>query len=149
MLWGIDPLLDADLLYALRRMGHGDEIAVVDANFPAASVAMSTVIGEPILMAGAPAARAVEAILSVMPLDTFVPDPAGRMEVVGDPQAIPPVQREVQQAVDRAAGKHVPLQGIERFDFYERAKNAFVILVTGERRFYGDFIFKKGVVPPE
>ena len=149
MLWGIDPLLDADLLYALRRMGHGDEIAVVDTNFPAASVAMSTVVGEPILMAGVPAARAVEAILSVMPLDTFVPDPAGRMEVVGDPQAIPPVQREVQQAVDRAAGKHVPLQGVERFAFYERAKSAFVILVTGERRFYADFIFKKGVVPPE
>ena len=149
MLWGIDPLLDADLLYALRRMGHGDEIAVVDTNFPAASVAMSTVVGEPILMAGVPAARAVEAILSVMPLDTFVPDPAGRMEVVGDPQAIPPVQREVQQAVDRAAGKHVLLQGIERFAFYERAKNAFAIVPTGERRFYGCFIFKKGVVPPE
>jgi L-fucose mutarotase len=71
------------------------------------------------------------------------------MEVVGDPNAIPPVQREVQQVLDRAAGKHVPLQGIERFDFYERARNAFVILITGERRFYGDFIFKKGVVPPE
>ena len=149
MLWGIDPLLDADLLYALRRMGHGDEIAVVDTNFPAASVAMSTVVGKPILMAGVPAARAVEAILSVMPLDTFVPDPAGRMEVVGDPHAVPPVQREVQQAVDRAAGKHVLLQGVERFAFYERAKNAFAIVPTGERRFYGCFIFKKGVVPPE
>lgn len=149
MLWGIDPLLDADLLYALRRMGHGDEIAVVDTNFPAASVAISTTIGEPILMAGVNAARAVEAILSVMPLDTFVPDPAGRMEVVGDPHAIPPVQREVQQAVDRAAAKHLPLQGIERFAFYERAKSAFVIVATGERRFYADFIFKKGVVPPE
>ena len=149
MLWGIDPLLDADLLYALRRMGHGDEIAVVDTNYPAASTAMSTVTGEPLLMAGVSAARAVEAILSVMPLDTFVPDPAGRMEVVGDPDAIPPVQREVQQVLDRAAGKHVPLQGIERFDFYERARNAFVILITGERRFNGDFIFKKGVVPPE
>ena len=79
MLWGIDPLLDADLLYALRRMGHGDEIAVVDTNYPAASNAMSTVVGRPLLMAGVSAARAVEAILSVMPLDTFVPDPAGRM----------------------------------------------------------------------
>jgi L-fucose mutarotase len=149
MLWGIDPLLDADLLYALRRMGHGDEIAIVDTNFPAHSTAMSTVTGAPILMAGVSAARAVEAILSVMPLDTFVPDPAGRMEVVGDPSAVPPVQREVQAAVDRAAGKHLPLQGIERFAFYERARSAFVILVTGERRFYADFILKKGVVPPE
>jgi len=149
MLWGIDPLLDAELLYALRRMGHGDEIVIVDTNYPAASTAMSTVTGEPLLMAGVSAARAIEAILSVMPLDTFVPDPAARMEVVGDPNAVPPVQREVQAVLDRAAGKHVPLQGIERFAFYDRAKSAFVILVTGERRFYADFIFKKGVVPPE
>src|SRR4029077_17125968 len=98
MLWGIDPLLTADLLYALRRMGHGDEIVVVDANFPADSTAMSTVIGEPIPLAGVNAARAVEAILSVMPLDTFVPDPACRMEIVGDADTMPPVQREVQQA---------------------------------------------------
>ena len=149
MLWGIDPLLDAELLYALRRMGHGDEIVIVDTNYPAASTAMSTVTGEPLLMAGVSAARAIEAILSVMPLDTFVPDPAARMEVVGDPNAVPPVQREVQAVLDRAAGKHVPLQGIERFAFYDRAKSAFVIVVTGERRFYADFIFKKGVVPPE
>ena len=149
MLWGIDPLLDADLLYALRRMGHGDEIAVVDTNFPAASTAVTTVTGHPLLMAGVSSARAVEAVLSVMPLDTFVPDPAGRMEVVGDPQVVPPVQREVQQALDRAASKHVPLQGVERFAFYERAKSAFAIIATGERRFYADFIFKKGVVPPE
>ena len=125
MLWGIDPLLTADLLYALRRMGHGDEIVVVDTNFPADSTAMSTVIGEPIPLAGVNAARAVEAILSVMPLDTFVPDPACRMEIVGDPDAVPPVQREVQQAVDKAASKHVPLLGVERFAFYERAKRRF------------------------
>ena len=110
---------------------------------------MTTVIGEPIPLAGVNAARAVEAILSVMPLDTFVPDPACRMEIVGDADTMPPVQREVQQAVDRAASKHVPLVGIERFAFYERAKNAFAIVPTGERRFYGCFIFKKGVVPPE
>ena len=149
MLRGIDPLLDADLLYALRRMGHGDEIAVVDMNFPAASVATSTITGRPLLMAGVSATRAVEAVLSVMPLDTFVPDPAGRMQVVGEPDVLPPVQREAQQALDRAAGKSVPLVGIERFEFYERAKRAFVILIAGERRFYGCFIFKKGVVPAE
>jgi L-fucose mutarotase len=149
MLWGIDPLLDADLLYALRRMGHGDEIAVVDANFPAASTATSTVTGAPILMAGVSAARAVEAILSVMPLDSFVPDPALRMEVVGDPNAVPPVQREVQQAVDHAMGKPLPLVGVERFAFYERAGQAFAILATGERRHYGCFLFKKGVLPEE
>ena len=149
MLWGIDPLLDADLLYALRRMGHGDEIAVVDANYPAASTATSTVTGAPILMAGISAARAVEAVLSVMPLDSFVPDPALRMEVVGDPNAMPPVQQEVQQTIDRAAGRRLPLVGIERFAFYERASQVFAILVTGERRHYGCFIFKKGVLPEE
>ena len=149
MLWGIDPLLDADLLYALRRMGHGDEIAIVDANFPAASVANSTVTGQPISLAGVSAARAVEALLSVMPLDAFVPDPAMRMEVTGDAATLPPVQQEVQQAVDRAVGRSQPLVGVERFAFYERAAQAFAIVVTGERRHYGCFLFKKGVLPEE
>ena len=149
MLWGIDPLLDADLLYALRRMGHGDEIAIVDANYPAASTAVSTVTGHPIYMNGVSAARAAEAVLSVMPLDSFVPDPALRMEVTDDPLTMPPVQQEVQAAVDRAVGKRQPLVGIERFAFYERAAEAFAILVTGERRHYGCFILKKGVLPPE
>jgi L-fucose mutarotase len=84
-----------------------------------------------------------------MPLDSFVTDPALRMEVVGDPVAVPPVQQEVQQAIDRAAGRRVPLVGIERYAFYDRASEAFAILVTGERRHYGCFIFKKGVLPPE
>jgi L-fucose mutarotase len=149
MLWGIDPLLDADLLYALRRMGHGDEIAIVDANFPAASTAASTVTGHPIYMGGVTAARAVEAVLSVMPLDSFAPDPAMRMEVVDDPLAVPPVQQEVQTAIDRAVGRRQPLVGVERFAFYDRAAEAFAILVTGERRHYGCFIFKKGVLPEE
>jgi L-fucose mutarotase len=149
MLWGIDPLLDAELLYALRRMGHGDEIAIVDANYPAASSASSTVTGQPILMAGVSAARAVEAVLSVMPLDSFVPDPALRMEVTGDPVGVPPVQQEVQQAIDRAVGRRQPLVGIERFAFYERAAEAFAIVATGERRHYGCFLFKKGVLPEE
>jgi L-fucose mutarotase len=148
MLWGIDPLLDADLLYALRRMGHGDEIAVVDSNFPAHSTAMSTATGEPLHMVGVPAARAVEAILSVMPLDSFVPDPAMRIEITGQPSTVPPVQSEVQQVVDRAVRRSLPMVGIERFAFYERASNAFVILVAGEPRHWGCFIFKKGVLPP-
>ena len=149
MLWGIDPLLDADLLYALRRMGHGDEIAIVDTNFPAASTASSTVTGAPLLMSGVSSARAAEAILSVMPLDAYVPDPVLRMEVVGDPRTVPRVQQEVQKAIDQAQGKPLPLVGLERFAFYERASRAFVILVTGERRHYGCFIFKKGVLPEE
>jgi L-fucose mutarotase len=146
MLKGIHPLLDAELLYALRRMGHGDDIAIVDANFPAASMATSTVTGVPLSMPGIPLARAVEAVLSVMPLDTFVPDPASRIEIVGNPGLIPPVQLEVQTVIDRSAGKHMPLGSIERFAFYERARVAFAILATGELRGYGCFIFKKGVL---
>ena len=72
-----------------------------------------------------------------------------RMEVVGEPNTVPPVQREVQQVVDRAAGQHLPLVGVERFAFYDRARSAFAILVVGERRHYGCFILKKGVLPPE
>jgi L-fucose mutarotase len=100
-------------------------------------------------MNGVSAARAVDAVLSVMPLDSFVPDPAMRMEVTGDPLAVPPVQQEVQAAIDRAVGRRQPLVGIERFAFYDRAAEAFAIVVTGERRHYGCFLFKKGVLPEE
>ena len=146
MLWGIDPLLTADLLYALRRMGHGDEIVIVDANFPADSTAMSTVIGEPIPLAGVNAARAVEAILSVMPLDTFIERPASRMEVVGEPNTIPAVQREVQIEINAAEGREVPFASVERFAFYERARKAYCVIATGEERGYGCFVFTKGVL---
>ena len=148
MLKGIDPLLTADLLYALRAMGHGDEIVLVDVNFPAESVARSTVMGRPLHMQGASAPAAVAAVLSVMPLDGFVEHPALRMEVVGHPAEIPPVQAEVQRAIDQAAERPTPLQGIERHAFYERARGAFAVVLTGERRFYADFVLKKGVIPP-
>src|SRR5258708_40197251 len=123
MLGGFDQLLARDLLDAVRGREHADDSFVANSIFPAPTTAISTVIGEPIPLAGVNAARAVEAILSVMPLDTFVPEPACRMEIVGDADTLPPVQREDQQAVDRAASKHVPLTGIERFAFYGRAKN--------------------------
>jgi L-fucose mutarotase len=84
-----------------------------------------------------------------MPLDTFVDDFAGRMEIVGDPAAIPPVQAEVQAAIDTAEGRPRPMVGIERFAFYDKAREAYAVIQTGERRFYGCFIFRKGVIPPE
>lgn len=93
--------------------------------------------------------QAASAILSLLPLDTFVDDFAGRMEIVGDPRTVPPVQAEVQAAIDAAEGRPRPMIGIERFDFYDRAKDAFAVIQTGERRFYGCFIFRKGVIPPE
>ena len=95
------------------------------------------------------AAEAVAAILSVYPLDTFVDDAAARMEIVGKPDEIPPVQTEVQKAIDAAEGKSWPMISVERYAFYERAKKAYCVIQTGERRFYGCFAFRKGVVPPD
>ncbi|MCA1395568.1 RbsD/FucU family protein [Bradyrhizobium sp. BRP56] len=149
MLKGIDPLLNADVLYALRAMGHGDRLVVCDTNFPADSIARQTVLGRLLRIDNVSAARAIEAILSVMPLDTFVDDAAIRMEIVGQAQEVPPVQREVQAAIDRAEGRSWPLVGVERHAFYEKAKTAYCVIATGERRFYGCFLFSKGVIGPD
>ena len=149
MLKGINPLLNADVLYALRAMGHGDRLVVCDTNFPADSIARQTVFGELLRIDNVSTAKAIEAILSVMPLDTFVEDAAIRMEIVGQPQEVPPVQREVQSAIDRAEGRSWPLVGVERHAFYERARTAYCVIATGERRFYGCFLFSKGVIAPD
>ncbi|MCG2625713.1 RbsD/FucU family protein [Bradyrhizobium sp. WYCCWR 13023] len=149
MLKGINPLLNADVLYALRAMGHGDRLVVCDTNFPADSIARQTVFGELLRIDNVSTARAIEAILSVMPLDTFVDDAAMRMEIVGKPQEVPPVQHEVQAVIDRAEGRSWPLVGVERHAFYEKAKTAYCVIATGERRFYGCFIFSKGVIAPD
>ena len=148
MLKSLDPLLNADVLYALRSMGHGDELIICDTNFPADSVAHETVLGQ-LLRIDASAARVARAVLSVMPLDSFVEKPAGRMEIVGKPTEIPPVQAEVQVEIDKAEGKSWPMGSIERFAFYDLAKKAYCVIQTGERRFYGCFVFKKGVIPPD
>ncbi|MGY0574868.1 RbsD/FucU family protein [Bradyrhizobium sp. RDM12] len=149
MLKGINPLLNADVLYALRAMGHGDRLVVCDTNFPADSIARQTVFGELLRIDNVSAAKAIEAILSVMPLDTFVDDAAMRMEIVGQPQEVPPVQREVQAVIDHAEGRSWPLVGVERHAFYEKAKTAYCVIATGERRFYGCFLFSKGVIAPD
>jgi L-fucose mutarotase len=148
LLKSIDPLLNADVLYALRAMGHGDDVILCDTNFPADSVAKETVLGQ-LLRIDASAARVARAVLSVMPLDSFVEKPAGRMEIVGKPNEIPPVQAEVQVEIDKAEGKSWPMGSIERFAFYDMAKKAYCVIQTGERRFYGCFVFKKGVIPPD
>ena len=149
MLKGLDARLNADVLYALRAMGHGDYLIISDTNFPADSIARSTVLGELLRMDNLTAAEATEAVLSVYPLDTFVDDFAGRMEIVGAPEEITPVQSEVQAAVDAAEGAHRPMIGIERFAFYDMAREAYAVIQTGERQFYGCFMFRKGVIPPE
>ena len=150
MLKTLDPLLSAELIYALRAMGHGDEIVICDTNFPAESVARHTHFGRVIRLDGISAPRAIEAILSVMPLDGFIEDRACRMEIVGDADTLPDVQTEVQAVIDASGDEGAgPLTPIERFAFYERAKKTFAVVATGERRFYGCFILAKGVVPPD
>ena len=143
MLKNLDPLLTPDLLQALRAMGHGDDIAIVDANFPAESS------GPPVVrLDGIEATRVLDAILSVMPLDDFVPEAAWRMEVVGDPQAEQPIFDEFRKIIAAREGASFKLASFERFKFYDVASNAFAIVATGERRLYGNVILKKGVVRP-
>ena len=146
MLKGIDPLLNADVLYALRAMGHGDDLIIADTNFPSDSVARDTTLGE-VLRIDRPAAEVVRAVLSVYPIDTFVDDAAARMEVVGEPETILPVMQEVQAEVSAADGP--TMISIERYAFYDRAKEAYAVIQTGERRFYGCFALRKGVVGPD
>ena len=147
MFKGLISLWNAEVLYALRAMGHGDDLIIADTNFPSDSVARETVLGE-LLRIDAPAAKVVKAVLSVYPLDTFVEDSAGRMEVVGEPNSILPVMSEVQSEVSAVGGPN-PMISIERYAFYERAKKAYAVIQPGERRFYGCFAFRKGVVGPE
>ena len=147
MLKGIDPLLNADVLRVLRAMGHGDDLIITDTNFPSDSVARQTVYGS-LLRIDASAADVVQAVLSLMPIDTFVDDAAARMEVVDEPKTILPVMTEVQDKVSAVDGPNRMLP-IERFSFYDRAKNAYAIIQTGERRFYGCFAFRKGVIGPD
>jgi L-fucose mutarotase len=149
MLKNINPLLNADVLHALRAMGHGDEIVFTDTNFPADSVARQTPLGRLLRIDTPTAADAIAATLSVMPLDTFVEHSALRMEVIDAPDEILPVQLEVQAVIDAEEGRSWPMGSLERFAFYERAKNAYCIVQTGERRFYGNFILSKGVIPPD
>jgi L-fucose mutarotase len=140
MLRGVDPLLGPDLLMYLRAMGHGDEIVVVDANFPAAAIARHLV-----RLDGVPATRAIQAILSVLPLDESVPVAAFRMAVSDDPEMVPPVCREF-EALLAASGYERGVAAIERMAFYARAREAQVIVATGETRLWGNLILKKGVI---
>ena len=149
MLKGIDPRLNADVLGCLRAMGHGDALVISDTNFPADSVARQTVLGDLLRMENLTAAEAIGAILSVFPLDTFVDDFAMRMEVVGAPDDIPDVQADVQAQIDLAEGEQRKMISVERFAFYDLARESYAVIQTGERRFYGCFILRKGVIGPD
>jgi len=149
MLKNIDHRLNADVLATLRAMGHGDTIVLVDRNFPSQSTALETTLGMPLMMENLTAAEVTKIILSVMPVDNFVDDYALAMEVVGAPNETPDVQKEVEAELKSAEGADKSLQKMERFAFYEAAKNSYAVIQTGETRFYGCFIFKKGVIAPD
>lgn len=146
MLKGLDRALSAELLHVLMLMGHGDDILVCDVNHPAASIAKHTVHGQIVNMPGCDIPRALEAILSVMPLDTFVPMPVKRMKVVGDPERLMPVHERVQAVADRAEERPITFEALERFDFYEAARECFAVVRTSDPGPYGCFILRKGVV---
>ncbi len=149
MLKGLDPVLSPDLLWVLASMGHGDDIAVVDANHPAEAIARATTSGRLITVPGVAIDRVVRAVLSVMPLDQYVSDPARRMLVVEDAAIVPATQAEVQAETDRAEGKPTPMVGLERFAFYAAARQAFAVVQAGDPRPYGCFLFRKGVLAGE
>ncbi len=144
MLKTINPLLGPDLLHVLGSMGHGDDIAIVDANFPADSNARRLV-----RMDGHSATDVLNAVLSLMPLDRSVEIPAFRMEMPKDPDTVPPVCKDFQEIIDKHEEQPVRLGPIERFAFYERAKDAYAIIATGETRLFGNIILKKGVIAPK
>jgi L-fucose mutarotase len=143
MLIGIDPALTPDLLRHLRAMGHGDEIVIADANFPAEACAQRIE-----RLAGLSATEALAAILGIMPLDSYVEAPARTMQVVGDPGAVPEIVAEFQRIIDANADNPAKVQGVERHAFYAEARRAYCIVQTAETRFYGNIILSKGVVPP-
>ncbi len=140
MLIGLDPLLTPELLHALAAMGHGETIALVDANYPATRGRRC------IQLAGADAPRALAAVLSLLPLDDFIANPAAVMQVVGDPAATPPVIAALNAELARHGAK--PAEMLERHAFYAAAEAAYAIVATGERRFYGNILLTKGAIPP-
>jgi L-fucose mutarotase len=141
MLKGVHPLIGPELLATLARMGHGDLLLVVDRNYPAYAAAVPVH-----RMDGVGAVAAIEAILTLVPIDDFIDAPMLRMGPVDNPVEIPPIQNEARAVVERVEGHSIEVEMLERGAFYERARKAAAIVVTGEAQPYGCFGFVKGVV---
>jgi L-fucose mutarotase len=150
VLKGIDQRLSAEIVHVLMLMGHGDDLVICDVNHPAATIAAETTYGRLVDMAGCDIPTGAAAILTLMPLDTFVAAPVSRMQVVGDPDGVVPVFARMQAVIDAAEGRAVPMLALERFAFYDSAKRSFAVIRTADSGPYGCFILKKGVVnlPP-
>lgn len=143
MLKGIDPLLGPELLQIIAAMGHGDEILIADANFPATALARRLC-----RLDGVDSTAVLRAILTLFPLDQYMDAPAAVMSVVDDPDTVPETETEYRRVIDAVKGSPVQVARLERFAFYERARSVFAIVATGERRLYGNIILSKGVVAP-
>jgi L-fucose mutarotase len=142
MLKGISPLLSPELLAVLCRMGHGDEIVLADAHFPGETM------GQRVLRAdGLPVEGLLDGILPLFELDSYDPAPLVMMDVVKGDTLDPAVEKGYRNVVDRHAPKTPPIARLERFAFYDRAKQAFSVVITGDTRKYANIILKKGVTP--
>ncbi|EDQ90605.1 uncharacterized protein MONBRDRAFT_15956 [Monosiga brevicollis MX1] len=147
ILKGIPKILPPELLFALAKMGHGDELVLGDANFPSESVGAHT----PCNVIRCDALGAVDllkAILQVLPLDTTC-GPCALMEMMDMHKAAgwkTPIWDEYKAAVKEAEGRTIDFEEVERFAFYERAKKAYVVVATGEEAFYANIILKKGII---
>ena len=142
MLVGISPLLSPELLATLCRMGHGDEIVFADAHFPGES------LGPPVLRAdGLPIASLLDGVLPLLALDDYVSDPVVMMAPVEGDEPDPRVELSYRNAIDRYWPETPGIVHVDRFSFYDRAKSAFSVVMTGELAKYGNIILKKGVCP--
>lgn len=144
MLKNIDPILSPELLFTLRAMGHGDEIAIVDANYPADNAGNRVVRAD-----GLSATHLLDAILSVMPLDAQVPEAAWRPQLPGDPEKELPVHADFQAIIHQHEAGRVRLHTLAPAAFYEKANSAYAMVASGERRLYGNIVLRMGVVQPD
>ncbi len=142
MLKGISPLLSPELLAVLCRMGHGDEIILADAHFPG-----ETFNGRVLRADGLPIAKLLDAILPLFELDAYVESPLIMMAAVEGDTLDPTVEIAYRRAIDHHCPTAPPIARIGRFDFYDRARQAFAVVMTGETAKYGNILLKKGVTP--
>lgn len=144
MLKGISPLISPALLKALCEMGHGDELIIADGNFPSESIGKNAIV---IRADGHGTAEILEAIMQLIPLDAYVDEPVALMEVVtGDSCPTPEIWTKYKEILQKYEPENSEIDMMERFAFYERAKNAYLIIATGETAIYANVLLKKGVV---
>ena len=142
MLIGISPLLSPPLLSVLYRMGHGDEIVLADAHFPGESINSRVIRAD-----GLKIADLLDAILPLFALDTYVDSPVFMMDAVPGDTLDPTVEASYRKVIDKHWPDTPPIKRVERFAFYEQARQAFAVVMTGETAKYGNIILKKGVTP--